>query len=450
MRCCLTSGLAALLLTGSGVLAQGPPPDLLDVPYSPPGLVDHERRVLDVYFTTAPVPAEGAPAVLWVHGGGAVTGDKALDVTTEPWASLLAGGVTVLSMNYPYAAPDYAAWLDGDGLPGDDGDPSNDYQAHPDTQRDVSLAVQFVRSQAAAWNLDPDRLALGGFSAGSYLACSVAMAPDGRWIPPGLGNGLPTRTTVLWNRGGVTNLTLPNCCLTSDQPFFEIYVADPLNTCGDWFQPCWDGLKTALSPALFASLPNAADANRMVRARHSYGGPPGSDVHDTVNGADFQARLEALGNLTSEYLAYPTVAELNSLEGGAVAAWLLLALRSQPYGAGLAGSEPFPPLLALTAEGAVDNVTIGHCPVGAATVTSAGLAAELPGLPFLGGLLHIQPLIPLVSWSALADGTGTATLSLDLSPLDQLGIELFLQTVVADPAAPQGFALSNGLVISPR
>lgn len=49
---------------------------------------------------------------------------------------------------------------------------------YPAPVRDVVAAVQWVRANEPGWNIDPDRVALLGGSAGSHLAALVAGAPD--------------------------------------------------------------------------------------------------------------------------------------------------------------------------------------------------------------------------------------------------------------------------------
>jgi acetyl esterase/lipase len=54
---------------------------------------------------------------------------------------------------------------------------------HPAPLRDVLRAVRLVRSQAAKWNVAPDRIGVMGFSAGGHLASIAATlydAPEGR------------------------------------------------------------------------------------------------------------------------------------------------------------------------------------------------------------------------------------------------------------------------------
>ena len=49
---------------------------------------------------------------------------------------------------------------------------------HPVPLEDAQRAVRLARSRAAAWNVDPARIGILGFSAGGHLACSVANFGD--------------------------------------------------------------------------------------------------------------------------------------------------------------------------------------------------------------------------------------------------------------------------------
>jgi acetyl esterase/lipase len=51
-------------------------------------------------------------------------------------------------------------------------------QRYPAPMADVARAVRKVRENAAAWGLDPARIALLGFSAGGHAAVTVATRPD--------------------------------------------------------------------------------------------------------------------------------------------------------------------------------------------------------------------------------------------------------------------------------
>jgi acetyl esterase/lipase len=108
---------------------------------------DHARHRIDVY----PVEGRGAPIVLFVHGGGFVSGDKAM---APPFYSnvgryLASHGIVGACMNYRLA-PD-GGW--------------------PAAAEDVDLAVLWLLERAESYGGDPRRLVVIGQSAG---ACHVA------------------------------------------------------------------------------------------------------------------------------------------------------------------------------------------------------------------------------------------------------------------------------------
>ncbi len=110
---------------------------------------------LDLYRA----PQTDAPLVLYVHGGGWRSGDKA-DAHTERLAPLAAYGVTVASVDYRL-------------VPG---------AAFPDQVHDLKGAVRWLRSQAPSLGLRSDRLGIWGASAGAYLGSLVALtAGDDDW-----------------------------------------------------------------------------------------------------------------------------------------------------------------------------------------------------------------------------------------------------------------------------
>lgn len=120
------------------------------------GTVHGRPRVLalDAY-----VPRTGGPhpGVVWIHGGRWGTGDKEQE---EHFASELAEqGFAVFAINYRLA---------GKGLIG-----------YPDAVEDVQKAVRWVREHAAEFEVDPNRLAAGGNSAGGHLAGLVATLGEG-------------------------------------------------------------------------------------------------------------------------------------------------------------------------------------------------------------------------------------------------------------------------------
>jgi acetyl esterase/lipase len=93
--------------------------------------------------------------VLFIHGGGFRSGDKS-DVPVDQLKTLLDSGFSVASLNYRLTdtAPMPAAYLD------------------------AGRALQFLRANAAKWNLDPKRVASTGVSAGAATSMWLAFHDD--------------------------------------------------------------------------------------------------------------------------------------------------------------------------------------------------------------------------------------------------------------------------------
>ena len=110
---------------------------------------------MDVYF-----PESGGPwpAVVYVHGGSWMHGDKAE-------AALFASGLNsmgylVVSLNYRLYPP----------------------AAFPDMIEDVKCGVRSLRAHAADYNLDPTRIGGMGASAGGHLVALLGtMEPNSPW-----------------------------------------------------------------------------------------------------------------------------------------------------------------------------------------------------------------------------------------------------------------------------
>lgn len=119
---------------------------------------------LDIYL---PVQAanQPAPIVVYIHGGGWVQGDKRRAVAIgfkRVVRELQARGFIFASINYRLAP----------------------WHRLPDQIADVKCAIRYLRANAAAYNLDPERIGVWGDSAGGHLAamlgldCNVANTGD--------------------------------------------------------------------------------------------------------------------------------------------------------------------------------------------------------------------------------------------------------------------------------
>ncbi|WP_395732565.1 alpha/beta hydrolase fold domain-containing protein [Prosthecobacter sp.] len=145
--------IAALcLLAGATAFAQTPVPTQANVPYG-----KHEKQVLDFYQAKAEQPA---PVLFFVHGGGWMTGDKA---NPDFLGKCLENGISVVSINYRFIADAQAEQI------------SPPVKASLD---DSARALQFVRSKAAEWHIDKERIGGCGGSAGGFTVLWLAFSPD--------------------------------------------------------------------------------------------------------------------------------------------------------------------------------------------------------------------------------------------------------------------------------
>jgi acetyl esterase len=129
-----------------------PRPAVADLRYGP-----FDRNVLDVWKPSADHAASGRPAplVIFFHGGGFLGGDKS---SVPAWLvrRCLAEGIAVASANYRLSRQ----------------------SPYPGPMLDGARAVQFVRSEAEALGIDPERIAACGNSAGAGIALWVGFQDD--------------------------------------------------------------------------------------------------------------------------------------------------------------------------------------------------------------------------------------------------------------------------------
>src|SRR5262245_4805795 len=140
--------LLALLTLPALAAAQGrPKPDVANARYGP-----HERNVLDLWKARAEKPT---PLVVFIHGGGFRGGDKK-NLPLPLLDRCLKAGLSVASINYRLSQ----------------------HAPFPAPMHDSARAIQFFRSKAKDWNLDPARIACTGSSAGAGISLWLAFHDD--------------------------------------------------------------------------------------------------------------------------------------------------------------------------------------------------------------------------------------------------------------------------------
>lgn len=129
-------------------------------PHVPAGVVEHLGKVydessadgrFDLFLPPPVLRADGAPPplVVWIHGGGSVSGSRA-DIAN--YARVLAGqGLAVATVDYS-VAPE---------------------ATYPTPLRQVNAALAHLSSNATRWGLDAGRFVLAGDSAGAHIAAQL-------------------------------------------------------------------------------------------------------------------------------------------------------------------------------------------------------------------------------------------------------------------------------------
>lgn len=122
-------------------------PDVKDEKYGP-----HERNVIDLWKAKSDTPT---PLVVFIHGGGFRAGSKE-QVNASFIKRCLESGVSVAAINYRLSQ----------------------HAIFPAPFHDSARAVQFIRSKAKDWNIDPAKIGATGGSAGAGISLWLAFHDD--------------------------------------------------------------------------------------------------------------------------------------------------------------------------------------------------------------------------------------------------------------------------------
>ena len=156
-------------------LAASPPlpnPTEYDVAYGP-----HPKQILHFWKAESDKPT---PVLFFIHGGGWMGGGR-LSGLVGMLPAMLKAGISVVSVEYRFI-PEATA---------DKEEPPVRGPLH-----DAARALQFVRSKAAEWNIDKQRIGASGGSAGACSSLWLAFHPD--LADPKSSDPVARESTRLW------------------------------------------------------------------------------------------------------------------------------------------------------------------------------------------------------------------------------------------------------------
>lgn len=155
----------------------------LDVVYSKAG---GQELKMDIYSPTlAPGAKTPSPAVVMIHGGAWVAGRK--EDMSGLAKSLSEKGFLVANVQYRLG---------------------NDKNKWPAMLDDVQTAVRYVRSNAAKYSIDPNRIGSCGLSAGGHLAMFLGVT-ETRDPKPAEFPGVSSKVKAVFNFFGPGDMTKP-------------------------------------------------------------------------------------------------------------------------------------------------------------------------------------------------------------------------------------------------
>jgi acetyl esterase/lipase len=151
-----------------------------DIPYA---ATANPRQRLDLYLPVKPAQEGPLPLVVFIHGGGWRAGSKDAGAVLLPLVT--SGEYALASVAYRFS--DEATW--------------------PAQIHDCKAAIRWLRSHAATYGIDPDRIGAAGSSAGGHLVCLLGTTAGVQDLEGVLGehDDVESRVTCVVNQFGPTD-----------------------------------------------------------------------------------------------------------------------------------------------------------------------------------------------------------------------------------------------------
>ena len=162
-----------------------PAPDGVTIEHDLSYLAPGRKEKLDLYQPSARPAGEISPAVVIIHGGGWVGGDKSSEREFVTGTTLAKAGYVCISIEY---------WKEAENR-------------WPTNLQDCKNAVRWLRVNAAKLQVDPARIGVIGGSAGGHLALMVAYtAGDAQIDPKPLYPGVSDQVSACVDMYGISNI----------------------------------------------------------------------------------------------------------------------------------------------------------------------------------------------------------------------------------------------------
>lgn len=220
------------------------------------------KQLIDLYLPEG-APAGPLPTVLWIHGGGWKGGSK----ENCPLVWMVAEGYAVASLDYRLTQ--YAKW--------------------PAQIDDCRSALRWLRKNSSTYSLDPDRIGIGGGSAGGHL---VAML--GTQQPP-VDEPISSRVRAVYDQYGPSDLLSMPANIVAGKTREELAKSNSARLLGD----------------IVADIPEIAKLASPIH-HVSMGDAPFLILHGTK---DEKAPVEQSQRLHDKLVAAGVPSTLHLLEG---------------------------------------------------------------------------------------------------------------------------------------
>jgi acetyl esterase len=224
---------------------------------------------LDVYFSGA---KKGAlrPAIVMVHGGGWVGGDKTQQGPVTASKDMANAGFAVFNINYPVASDTVAGY--------------------PMEIQAIAKAVNWVKANSAKYWVDPNRIGLLGGSAGGNLVYMVGLL---------MNNSKPGAVRAVSGLSGLTQL-------------WEAYLAAAADPTNPSFEQGLHNLQAYLGCVSTPCSQNTADA-----ASPYSNVTPTCPATDIYNSSNESVPLEQVNNFANALTAAGCTVEVDIIPGTA-------------------------------------------------------------------------------------------------------------------------------------